>query len=571
MKSKPFGALFGLLALVAILGVAPAFGQTANEIDIATGAGGSANAACVATNNCFTPNPLTVAPGTTVTWKNTDTAMHVVCSGKPSDDECGKVFEEDSLKPGKTFQFTFADAGTYDYYCSVHPWMTGQVIVSGNVSNTSPPLPSTLSVTTDRPSYNLGDTIILTGHVTNMQDSKAITLKIVNSDQNIVSLVQVVPSSDGSFTQTFSTTGTLWSHAGTYSIVAQYGIDVEATGTFYFNGETTTTPYGQARNEIDIATGAGASANAACVSTNNCFYPNPLTVSPGTTVTWRNTDTAMHVICSGYASDPQCGTVFEDDSLRPGSTFQFTFTNSGTYNYFCSVHPWMTGQVIVSGNLPYSPPPQPYTLSVTTDKLSYNQGDMVTTTATLGGTSSSQNIAISVIDPSGNIMISRVLSTSYQGISSIQFKIPATSQIGTYQVIATSSSSGNNLKQTSQFTVSSQYAVSIVSVQSTDQQGNPIHSFARGETGYVKVVLLGQSNQNGLTTINLFDSDSASIGIGSLKGSISNGQSEIVLSFSIPKDAAVGTANIYADVFSDYPSRGGTPLTSEISSTVEIQ
>lgn len=231
----------------------------------------------------------------------------------------------------------------------------------------------------------------------------------------------------------------------------------------------------------------------------------------------------------------------------------------------------MTGQVIVSGNVPYSPPPQPYTLSVTTDKLSYNQGDMVTTTATLGGTSSSQNIAISVIDPSGNIMVSRVLSTSYQGISSIQFKIPEAAQIGTYQVVATSSASGNNLKQTSQFTVSSQYAVSIVSVQSTDQQGNPIHSFTRGGTGYVKVVLLGQSNQNGLTTINLFDADSASIGIGSLKGSISSGQSEIVLSFSIPKDAVVGTANIYADVFSDYPSKGGTPLTSEISSTVEIQ
>jgi plastocyanin len=130
MKSKPFGALFGLLALVAILGVAPAFGQPANEIDIATSAGDSANAACVATNNCFTPNSLTVAPGTTVTWKNTDRAIHVVCSGKPSDDTCGKVFEEDSLKPGKTFQFTFADAGTYDYFCTLHPWMTGQVIVA---------------------------------------------------------------------------------------------------------------------------------------------------------------------------------------------------------------------------------------------------------------------------------------------------------------------------------------------------------------------------------------------------------------------------------------------------------
>ena len=150
MKSKPFGALFGLLALVAILGVAPAFGQTANEIDIASGAGGSANAACVATNNCFTPNPLTVAPGTTVTWKNTDTAMHVVCSGKPSDDECGKVFEEDSLKPGKTFQFTFADAGTYDYFCSVHPWMTGQVIVgAASTTTTTTPAQNTTTSTPD--------------------------------------------------------------------------------------------------------------------------------------------------------------------------------------------------------------------------------------------------------------------------------------------------------------------------------------------------------------------------------------------------------------------------------------
>jgi len=141
MKSKPFGALFGLLALVAILGVAPAFGQTANEIDIATGAGDQ-NAACVAAHNCFTPNPLTVAPGTTVTWKNTDTAIHYVCSGKSTDDECGKVFEGDAIKPGKTFQFTFANAGTFDYFCSVHPWMTGQVIVaaatsSGGDNNTS--------------------------------------------------------------------------------------------------------------------------------------------------------------------------------------------------------------------------------------------------------------------------------------------------------------------------------------------------------------------------------------------------------------------------------------------------
>lgn len=132
MKSKPFGVLFGLLALVGILSVAPAFGQTANEIDMSKGAGASATADCVTAKNCFTPNPLSVAPGTTVTWKNTDIVSHYVTSGVPSDNTTGTVFDSGNLiKPAGTYQFTFANAGTFDYFCTVHPWMTGQVIVGG--------------------------------------------------------------------------------------------------------------------------------------------------------------------------------------------------------------------------------------------------------------------------------------------------------------------------------------------------------------------------------------------------------------------------------------------------------
>ncbi len=139
MKSKPFGALFGLLALVAILGIAPAFGQTANEIDMAKGAGASASAGCVATNNCFYPNPLSVTPGTTVTWKNTGDASHYVTSGQPSDNTTGTVFDSGNLiKIGGTYQFTFANAGTFNYFCTVHPWMTGQVIVGA--ASTTPVL-----------------------------------------------------------------------------------------------------------------------------------------------------------------------------------------------------------------------------------------------------------------------------------------------------------------------------------------------------------------------------------------------------------------------------------------------
>ncbi len=130
MKSKPFGALFGLLALVAILGVVPAFGQEASEIDMTPGAGASASAPCVAVHNCFSPNPDMVAPGTTVTWKNTDTVSHYVTSGLSTDNTTGTVFDSGNLiKPQGTYQFTFANAGTFNYFCTVHPWMTGQVIV----------------------------------------------------------------------------------------------------------------------------------------------------------------------------------------------------------------------------------------------------------------------------------------------------------------------------------------------------------------------------------------------------------------------------------------------------------
>lgn len=149
MKSKPIGALFGLLALVAILGVAPAFGQTANEIDMTKGAGAAATADCVAAKNCFSPGTLTVTPGTTVTWKNTDTVSHYVTSGQPSDNTTGTVFDSGNLiKPAGTYQFTFANAGTFNYFCTVHPWMTGQVIVgaASTTPSTTTPAPSNATV-----------------------------------------------------------------------------------------------------------------------------------------------------------------------------------------------------------------------------------------------------------------------------------------------------------------------------------------------------------------------------------------------------------------------------------------
>ena len=98
---------------------------------------------------------------------------------------------------------------------------------------------------------------------------------------------------------------------------------------------------------VDITSGAGASTNPDCVSTHSCFYPNPLTISGGDTVTWTNKDSLRHTVVSGIPTGEVAGTIFDSKVIEPGQTFKFTFTKAGTYDYFCIIHPWIQGRVIV--------------------------------------------------------------------------------------------------------------------------------------------------------------------------------------------------------------------------------
>jgi len=80
----------------------------------------------------FVPDTLTVSKGTTVTWTNGDTTLHTVTSGSPESGNSGTGTEFDSsyLAAGKTFQHQFSISGTFDYYCTLHPYMKGKVVVS---------------------------------------------------------------------------------------------------------------------------------------------------------------------------------------------------------------------------------------------------------------------------------------------------------------------------------------------------------------------------------------------------------------------------------------------------------
>jgi amicyanin len=73
-------------------------------------------------NFSFGPAELTVPVGTTVKWTNRDDIPHTVVS-------TDKVFKSKVLDTDETFSFTFSEAGTYPYFCSIHPKMTGKVVV----------------------------------------------------------------------------------------------------------------------------------------------------------------------------------------------------------------------------------------------------------------------------------------------------------------------------------------------------------------------------------------------------------------------------------------------------------
>jgi plastocyanin len=95
----------------------------------ATGAatrGPAASSVTITSSFAFDPPSVTVAKGGIVTWTNAGGTTHTVTSGAP--DKPTNIFNH-AIENGKTFSVTFNDAGTFDYFCSIHQTMHGTVIV----------------------------------------------------------------------------------------------------------------------------------------------------------------------------------------------------------------------------------------------------------------------------------------------------------------------------------------------------------------------------------------------------------------------------------------------------------
>jgi plastocyanin len=102
---------------------AGAAGTNASSVSIVKGASNPS------TQKPYNPSPLNVAVGRTVLWINNDNTAHTVTEGNPSGNTPSNGFDSGILSPGQTFKHAFDKPGTVGYFCRLHPFMLGQVIV----------------------------------------------------------------------------------------------------------------------------------------------------------------------------------------------------------------------------------------------------------------------------------------------------------------------------------------------------------------------------------------------------------------------------------------------------------
>jgi len=129
---------------------------------------------------------------------------------------------------------------------------------------------------------------------------------------------------------------------GSDSVQLEETVEQEVT----LSAPTVEVPQSTGPMSVDVSIPTGTSVPG-CEETNECWLPDNVSINAGDTVIWRNDDTAAHTVTSGSPTNGPDGT-FDSSLFVAGATFEVTFDDSGSYDYFCMVHPWMQGNVQVN-------------------------------------------------------------------------------------------------------------------------------------------------------------------------------------------------------------------------------
>ncbi|MDE1728125.1 beta strand repeat-containing protein [Candidatus Nitrosotalea okcheonensis] len=415
---------------------------------------------------------------------------------------------------------------------------------------------TTTKVTPSTATINQGSQIQFTAIVTGASRSQIVpTGSVTWSDGNLGGTFSPSSCTLSSGSCTVSYTAPL-NYGGTITIATNYNGDVAHSGS----------------------TGTSTLALDVLHNTITTVTPNTATVAQGSKVQFTATlaDVSISSIVTGNVSwsDGNAGGSFDTASCTLSSNACTVFyTPSASSTNAVTITATYAGDSAHSGSFGTAQSTiiiLPHSLLLSTDQSYYAYGDVVTLSVNLPG-QSLQSIAVGVSNPSGDNIISRTITTDENGTGSLQFKIPNTYQTGVYRDIVNTNVDGRNYTNSTEFNVIKSRGVSIDSVQITNQQGNPVSVLPQGQNGFVKVSLSSGEKMPALLTLNLFDANQSSLGTTSIKSILNPGTSQMTLSFFIPSNVQVGVANVFTDVYSDWPTNGGTPLTAESCLAADLQ
>jgi len=279
----------------------------------------------------LTPKRLEVSAGTVVTWRNEDRERHRVRSRQ------GPVeFDSGNLEPGERFSVTFVVAGEYPYLDERNDEDTayfGTVVVIDDQPASGPP-PLAATVTLIDESYQPPALEVAVG--------ATVTWENIDGDDD-----HTVTSSDGAFNSGVLAPGSDFEHTfdapGTFPYFC--AIHPEMEGTISVVGDARApVASGAVESASPVASSAPAEATgtepAAVSIIDLTFVPATIEVDAGATVTWANDDSIPHTVTAREGD-------FDSGVLQSGDSFSQTFSEPGTYDYSCAIHPSMTGTVVV--------------------------------------------------------------------------------------------------------------------------------------------------------------------------------------------------------------------------------
>ncbi len=313
-------------------------------------------------NRAYSPTSLSIAVGDTVVWNNADKDAHTVTERNFS-------FDSGSFGTGATWRRTFTTAGTYSYFCDIHPSMVGVIAVSAPSTGGTLPPPPPPPTTTPAPvttvpagggstgggSTGGGTTGGATGGTqVSIADFSFAPATLTVAQGATVTWTNnglarhTVAADDGSFHspdvrngQTYSRT---FATPGTYTYLCD--IHPEMKGTIAVTGAGGTPPPPPAPTTAPPAVTAQGDIRIADFN----FAPRSITITAGQSLTFVNTGVARH---SATARDGS----FDTGLLPRGQSATRTFATPGTFLYFCTLHANMTGTILVQGKDGSAPPP----------------------------------------------------------------------------------------------------------------------------------------------------------------------------------------------------------------------